>query len=127
MTHLAACLRCSAPLTEGNAQAIDPSVCLSCLAKPPAEPAEPAAPAAARDNRPWLYGLAAAALALGLIPLLAVTLRATLPAGSRAVRQVAAADRPAELPVGTAAAEPQPADPAEAPAPGAGDRARSKG
>src|SRR5262249_19656703 len=53
--RLATCLRCRAPLTDGNAQATDPKVCLSCLDAP-------TAPA----SRVWLYGLGAAGLAPGL-------------------------------------------------------------
>ena len=40
MNQLATCLRCSAPLTAGNAQAVNPDVCIAC-------PAVSDAPAAA--------------------------------------------------------------------------------
>src|SRR5689334_22177509 len=102
MNQLATCLRCSAPLTEGNAQAINPSVCIACLGAP-------AAPAVAQptvSKRPWLYGLCAAALALGLTPLVGLALRARTPPRVLSSDERAALVEPAEQP----AAAPQPRD-----------------
>jgi len=85
MNQLATCVRCSAPLTEGNAQAVDPNVCVTCLGAPAAAPV--GAPSPAVSKRTYLYGLCAAALVLGLAPLVGVALRGTVGAVRRAGRR----------------------------------------
>src|SRR5262249_50615449 len=93
---------------------------LCCLAAPVAPPAPVASPTAAvRRNRSWLYGLGAAALALGLVPLVAST-------WSRSPRVPRAGRAAVVEPAAEPADAPLPLDPPDEPTPpsGEGERAR---
>jgi hypothetical protein len=109
MNQLATCLRCSAPLTEGNAQAINPNVCISCLGVPGAVPATTPTPTVSK--RTCLYGLCAAALVLGLAPLVGVALRGKLVSRVPSSDERVAAEEPAAQPAAVQQAADQPDDP----------------